>query len=114
MPRRAMPTWLMAILFAAGFVAIAECNLPAVSSSKTKSAEALSKPSANAENAAAKPGGPVHPLQKYIEISGIRFQQDARNKKLITVTFELTNHWPRRHWAGRKCHAARGEYAPQR
>lgn len=92
MPRRAMPTWLMAILFALGFVAIVGGIYWLVSSSKTKSAEALSKPSANAENAAAKSGGPVHPLQKYIEISGIRFQQDARNKKIVTVTFEVTNH----------------------
>ena len=63
-----------------------------VSSSKSNSAIALSKPSANAENSAARPGGPVHPLQKYIEISGIRFQEDPKNKKIITVTFELTNH----------------------
>jgi hypothetical protein len=86
-----VPTWLLAILFAVGFVMIVGGIYWLVSPSKSNSA-ALSKPSANAENAAVKPGGPVHPLQKYIEISGIRFQQDARNKKIITVTFEVTNH----------------------
>jgi hypothetical protein len=84
----------MAILFAAGFVLIGLGVYWAVSSSKTSSAVALSKPSANAESPAAKPGAPVHPLQKHIEISGIRFLEDAKKKNVILVTFLVTNHSP--------------------
>jgi hypothetical protein len=89
--RKGLPTWLMAILFAVGLVVILAGLYWLLGSSKN-SAAALSKPSANAENAAATPGGPVHPLQKYIEISGIRFEEDPKNKKLISVTFVVTNH----------------------
>jgi hypothetical protein len=82
----------MAILFAAGFGVIVGGVYWLVSSSKTSSAVALSRPSANAENPAARSGAGAHPLQKYIEISGIRFADDPKNKKIITVTFLLTNH----------------------
>jgi hypothetical protein len=93
-PRKALPTWLMAILFAVGFAVIVGGVYWLVSSSKTSSAVALSKPSANVESPAAKPGASVHPLQKQIEISGIRFQEDAQKKNIILVTFLVTNHSP--------------------
>jgi hypothetical protein len=93
-PRSGIPTWLMTILFAAAFVGIGLCVYWLVSSSRSRSAAALSGPSSNAESAAAKPGAPVHPLQKHIEISGIRFQQDAVKKNVILVTFVVTNHSP--------------------
>ena len=93
-PRRGLPTWLMAILFAAGFVAIGTGVYWAVSSTRKSSAGALSQPSGNVESPAAKPGSPVHPLQKYIEISGVRFLQDAKKKNVILVTFLVINHSP--------------------
>jgi len=93
-PRKGLPTWLMSILFAAGFVAIGLGVYWAVSASRKSSAVALSGPSANVESPAAKPGAPVHPLQKFIEISGVRFQQDAKKKNIIQVTFLVINHSP--------------------
>ncbi len=47
-------------------------------------------PAASVESPAAKPGAKTNPLQKYVEISGVRFSQDARKKTL--VTFVITNH----------------------
>ena len=47
-------------------------------------------PAATVESPAAKPGAKTSPLQKYIEISGVRFSQDARKKPL--VTFVIVNH----------------------
>lgn len=47
-------------------------------------------PSATVESPAAKPGAKTSALQKYIEISGIRFTEDA--KKNILAKFNLTNH----------------------
>jgi hypothetical protein len=92
--RRSLPIWLLTILFAAGFVGIGMAVYWAVSSSGKSGAVALSRPSGNVENPAAKPGTPVHPLQKYIEIAGVRFQQDAKKKNAILVTFLAINHSP--------------------
>jgi hypothetical protein len=91
--RRGLPTWLMTILFAAGFVAIGLGLYWAVSSSHRSTAAAPSAPSGSAESPAAKPAM-VHPLQKYIEISGVRYQQDAKKKNVILVTFLVVNHSP--------------------
>jgi hypothetical protein len=47
-------------------------------------------PAATVESPAAKPGAKTNPMQKYIEISGVRFSQDAKKKTL--VTFVIVNH----------------------
>lgn len=47
-------------------------------------------PPATVESPAAKPGAKTSPYQKYIEVSGIRFTQDAKKKTM--VRFTLTNH----------------------
>lgn len=47
-------------------------------------------PPANVESPAAKPGAKTNPLQKYVEISGVRFTED--DKKRILVKFVVTNH----------------------
>lgn len=47
-------------------------------------------PSATVESPAAKPGAKTSPYQKYIEISGVRFMEDAKKKP--TVTFIIINH----------------------
>jgi hypothetical protein len=49
------------------------------------------KPAAAVESAAAKPGANANPYQKYIEISGVRFLEEAK-KKTIQVRFVLINH----------------------
>jgi hypothetical protein len=87
-PPRGLPTWLMTILFAGGFVAIGLVVYWAVSSHGKSSAAG---PGASVESAAGKPAM-VHPLQKFIEISGVRFQEDAKKKNVILATFVATNH----------------------
>jgi hypothetical protein len=49
-----------------------------------------SSPSSTVESPAAKPGAKTNPLQKYIEISGVRFGEDKKKKP--TVTFVVVNH----------------------
>src|ERR1017187_1913383 len=46
----------------------------------------------NVDSPAAKPGTKVNALQKYIEVSGVRFSQDKQDKKVINVSFVLINH----------------------
>ena len=48
-------------------------------------------PSASVESPAAKPGAKTNPLQKYIEISGVRFVQDPK-RKITVARFIITNH----------------------
>jgi hypothetical protein len=92
-PRRSgMPTWLMTVLFAGGFVAVGLGIYWLISSKSASNAVALSQPSPNVESPAAKPGAAAHPLQKHIEISGIRLVDDPRKKNVIMVTFLITNH----------------------
>ena len=50
-------------------------------------------PIASVESPAAKPGAKTNPLQKYIEISGVRFVQDAK-KKTTMAKFVIINHSP--------------------
>jgi len=49
-----------------------------------------STPSANVESPAAKSGVKPNPLQRYIEVSGVRFVQDAKKKTM--AKFLLINH----------------------
>jgi hypothetical protein len=47
-------------------------------------------PSATVESPAAKPGAKTSPYQKFIEISGVRFIEDAKKRPM--VTFIIVNH----------------------
>jgi hypothetical protein len=47
-------------------------------------------PSATVESPAAKPGAQTSPFQKFIEIAGVRFVEDAKKKP--SVTFLIVNH----------------------
>ena len=44
------------------------------------------------ENPAAKPGSATNPIQRNIEVSGVRFDVDPKNKSKIIVKFVVTNH----------------------
>ena len=90
--RSGLPTWLMAIIFAGGILVIVGGLYWLLGSKSANSAAALSQPSANELHSAPAPGGTQHPLQKFMEISGIRFQEDPHKKKVIMVTFLVTNH----------------------
>jgi hypothetical protein len=78
-----MPTWLMAMLFALGFVAVGGGVFWFINYQRSQ------KPSAVVESPAAKPGAKQNPLQKFIEVTGVRF---GGSSKGVTITFVLVNH----------------------
>jgi hypothetical protein len=83
--RRGLPTWLMTVLFAGGFIGCVWGIYAIVNSS-----HGTQKPSTTVESAAAKSGGPTNAWQKYIEVSGVRFAENA--KKQPMVKFVIVNH----------------------
>jgi hypothetical protein len=91
-PRRpsgtVLPTWLLTLLFAFAFLGLGAGIYWTVGYFRGRSQAAA--PSTTVESPAAKPGAQTNPVQKYVEISGVRFGQDA--KKRIVVKFNLTNH----------------------
>jgi len=89
-PLAGMPAWLLTILFAVGIGGIIFGIYSLLQTGKTGSAGTGPAPAAAVESPAAKPGDKPNPLQKQIEISGVRFSQDAKKKTL--VTFMITNH----------------------
>lgn len=50
------------------------------------------RPTTAVENPAAKPGAPVNPVQRYIEVAGVRFLEDPKHKDSTVVRFLLINH----------------------
>jgi hypothetical protein len=78
----------MSVLIGAGIVALLGGIYWLVGSSHGDSQAAA--PTASAQNAAATPAAKTSPLQKYVEISAIRFTEDAKRK--IVVKFMVTNH----------------------
>jgi hypothetical protein len=44
------------------------------------------------ENPAAKAGANANPFQKYVELSGLRFQEDPKHKDATLVKFVVVNH----------------------
>jgi hypothetical protein len=85
-PRRGgmqVPTWLMALLFALVILGIGGGILWYASSQRSQT------PTAIVESPAAKPGAAQNPLQKYIEVTGLRFGKSAKG---VVVTFILVNH----------------------
>jgi hypothetical protein len=82
-----MPTWLMTIVFALAFLGLGAGIYWTIGYFKSRNLA----PTATVENPAAKPGTKSNPLQKYIEVAGIRFAQDPKKKSTV-VKFVLTNH----------------------
>jgi hypothetical protein len=82
-----MPTWLMTILFTAGFALLVLGGWWVFGSHHT-----TATPSATVESPAAKPGSPANPWQKFVEVSGVRFTEDPKHKGQIVVKFVVTNH----------------------
>ena len=74
-----LPVWLMTILCALAIGGVVFGILWAVSSNRG-SAGSGPAPIASVESPAAKPGAKTSPVQKYIEISGVRFVEDAKKK----------------------------------
>jgi hypothetical protein len=81
-----MPTWLLTILCTAGFALLVAGAYWLFGSHHTAA------PSTTVESPAAKAGVAASPWQKFIEVSGIRFQEDPKHKGQILVRFLVTNH----------------------
>lgn len=86
-PRAALPTWLLAILFALAFVGLGAGVYWLAHSFRGGNQAAASPP---LENVPAKGQAKEHPLQKYVEVTGIRFVQNA--KKETEARFVVVNH----------------------
>ena len=86
-PQAGMPTWLLTVLCIAGFTLVIVGAYWLFGSHKTAKG-----PSATVESPAAKPGANANPWQKYIEISGVRFMEDAKHKGKVVAKFSVTNH----------------------
>jgi len=85
--RGGLPVWLMTILFAFAFVGIGSGIYWLVGYLRSNPP---GWPPASVESPAAKSGGKTNPLQKYIEVSGVRFIEDS--KKRPQVRFVVVNH----------------------
>ena len=89
-PRRrfALPVWLMTVVFALAFVGLVGGVYWLVQNARGGSQSG--KPSANVESPAAKAGAKTNPLQRYIEVTGLRFFQDPKKKTM--AKFLVINH----------------------
>jgi hypothetical protein len=89
--RAALPTWLLSILFAFAFVGLGAGVYWLVNYFRDRG-QAAPQPAAVATSAIPARGGRPHPLQKYIEVAGVRFIQNA--KKATETRFLVVNHSP--------------------
>jgi len=90
-PHRGMqlPVWLMTIVFALAIAGVVFGIRWLVTGNRGSAGDGPA-PIAAVENPAAKPGAKTNSLQKFIEISGVRFVQDA--KKKTQAKFVVVNH----------------------
>ena len=84
-----LPVWLMTILFAMAIAGVVFGVFGFFQQSRF--GRQRSHAIATVESPAAKPGTKTNSLQKYIEVSGVRFVQDAK-KKTTMAKFVLINH----------------------
>jgi len=86
--RFVLPVWLLTIVFALAFVGLVGGIYWVIQVARGTGQP--SKPSASVESPAAKSGVKANPLQRYIEVAGLRFVQDAKKKTM--AKFMVTNH----------------------
>jgi hypothetical protein len=84
-----LPVWMMTILFALAIAGVVFGMIWMLSTNRGSAGNGPA-PIASVENPAAKPGAKTNPLQKYIEVSGVRFVEDA--KKKTVAKFVIINH----------------------
>ena len=92
-PLTALPTWLLTLVFALAIFGVVAGVYWLVGALKGGSEAATTQPASAAAPAAppaAKSPARVSPYQKYIEVSGVRFLEDAKKKP--QVKFVVTNH----------------------
>jgi hypothetical protein len=86
-----LPIWLMTILCTLAIGGVVFGIIWLVSSNRGSEGSGPA-PVASVENPAAKPGGKTNPLQKYIEVAGIRFVEDTKGHTM--AKFVIINHSP--------------------
>jgi hypothetical protein len=87
--KRGFPVWLAFVLSTLAVAGIVAGVYWVVNNSHGGSS---GSPTAAQESSGAKPGAAISPLQKFIEVSSVRFLEDPRNKEKVLVKFVLTNH----------------------
>lgn len=88
-PRSGLPTWLLTVLFAFAFLGLGAGIYWTIGYLKGGS---MGKPAASIESPAAKPGTAANPIQRYIEIAGVRFVGDTKKKDRTLTRFVVVNH----------------------
>jgi hypothetical protein len=86
-----LPIWLMTILFALAIGGVVSGVYWLLPSSRSSAGNGPA-PSPTVESPAAKAGAKTNPLQKYIEVNGVRFVSDPKKKDNTMVKFVVTNH----------------------
>jgi hypothetical protein len=86
-PRAGLPVWLLTIIFALGFLGLGAGVYWLVHNVHGSSQAATSAPIVDVS---AKGSGQDHPLQKYVEVTGVRFMQNG--KKQTEARFVVVNH----------------------
>jgi len=84
--RFALPVWLLTVISALAFGGLVGGIIWLIQRGSSQPAT----PSASVESRAAKAGVKANPLQRYIEVAGVRFVQDA--KKNTLAKFLVINH----------------------
>ena len=90
-PRGGLPTWLMSILFALAFIGLGLGVYWLVGYYRNRD-RAPAQPAIAFETPDAKGKAKPNPVQKYIEVTGVRFVQNA--KKQTEARFLVVNHSP--------------------
>jgi hypothetical protein len=85
-----VPTWLLTILAIVVFVAILAGVYSLLGTHGSSSSQAASD--ASLQVPVVPTGDKANPYQKFVEISGIRFAEDPKNKDKSVVKFVITNH----------------------
>jgi hypothetical protein len=85
--RRGLPVWLATVLSALAIAGIV-AGVYWIVNSHGRSGRLTTAE----ESPGAKPGAPVSAIQKFIEVSSIRFLEDPKSKDKVLVKFVLTNH----------------------
>jgi hypothetical protein len=84
-----LPVWLLTVICAVGIGGLVMGIYALLQTNRAQTGSGPA-PTAAVESPAAKPGAKVSSFQKYIEVSGVRFVQDA--KKKTQARFVLINH----------------------
>lgn len=88
-PAGGLPGWLLTILVALATLGVVAGVVWTIGYFRNRPE---TKPSAVVESPAAKPGMAAHPLQRFIEVSGVRFVEDPKKKNKVLAKFLVTNH----------------------